>query len=268
MSGAYQGFGTFSAPPPRRKTPLVVGLVLLLVVVAGAVITGSLLEHTEPGTPVAQDGIWMTSTTGTTTSRRRTTTTTTTAGGSSAPVAPDWQTVRSSREKAAYDVPKDWEVGAPDLVVGFEDNEKNPVVLMHDVTTYLPEACPNAAGSYRGHTGFVSAGDLDLSEASRIGTRAFADAAALNADNTRSPVSYTDPKPAKVDSGRVDAYVATATLTVDHPGPCPSPTVLFTGVAFKSGTKTVLFMMYQDQGVSDSLPADIADKVISSLRPA
>ncbi|WP_156893618.1 hypothetical protein [Actinokineospora enzanensis] len=270
----YQGFGMYDPPPPprppRNRTPLVVGLALAVVVAIGAVVTVVLVNRDDsdqvadpPPTTRTVDPPRSVTKPPTTTRKPGKTPTTTPAE----PAVPGWQPVQSDREHAGYDVPKDWEIATPDTIVGFEDNDGKPTAVMHDVATYKPEACPNSRGSYRGHTGFVSAGTVDPQRAAVNGVRLFAEAAALNKDGSKAPVSTADPTPVKVADGKVDAVLATATLTVNEPGDCPSPTVSFTAVAFTNGSQTTLFMMYLDQGVPDALPNDVAARVVSSLRP-
>ncbi|SDC32113.1 hypothetical protein [Actinokineospora iranica] len=283
QGGGYQGFGMYPQrqpePPKPNRTPLIVTLVVVVVVAIGAVTTLLLVNRdSDDPAPVAAPSSSAEKTTAdrptatrkpVTSSPRPTTSTTPTDVSQIKvdPVISGWQGVLSPKEGVAYDVPKDWEVEKPSVIVGFDDNEGKPTAVMHGVSTYKPEACADVKGSYRGHVGFVSAGTAEPERAARNGAKLFADAAALNADGSKAPVTVTDPVPAKVDHGKIDAVSATATLTVNQPGECSSPTVLFTTVAFKNGANTVLFMMYMDQGTPDALPADIAAQVVSSIRP-
>ncbi len=285
QQGGYQGFGMYPQggppmPPPKpNRTPLIVSLVVLVVVAIG-VVTTLLVVDNDDDQPIA--GPPSTTETTTTTAKspsttRRPTSTTRRPTTSSTPTEVDqikvdpviagWQGVLSYKEGVAYDVPKDWEVETPGTIVGFEDNAGKPTAVMHGVTTYKPDACPASRGSYRGHGGFVTAGTTDPTRAAQNGVKLFADAAALNKDGTSAPVAVTPPVATKVGEGKIEAVTATATLTVTEPGACPSPTVLFTSVAFKNGANTVLFMMYMDQGTPDALPKETADKLITSLRP-
>ncbi|GAA2985463.1 hypothetical protein [Actinokineospora diospyrosa] len=261
----YQSFGTYPPPlppppPPRKRTRLFVLLAILLVVAVGAVVTVVvLLDNNPQPVAVAQDP----------------TLAPPPPAGTHQPkpsdarvpaITPGWQGVLSIKEQVAYDVPKDWKVESPGTQVGFNDNDSHPVAIMHGATTYKPEACPDSRGSYRGHTGFVSVGSTDPQRAALNGVRLFADAAALNPDDTRAPVAITDPKPTTIANG-TPAVTATARVTITHPTVCPSPTILFTSVAFKNGNSTALFMMYLDEGVPDALAPDIAEQIIKSIRP-
>ncbi|GLZ40066.1 hypothetical protein [Actinokineospora sp. NBRC 105648] len=279
--GGYQGFGMYGPPqpPPRNRTPLIVALVALVVVAIGVTAT-VLLVNRDDSTPIAGPSSTEeapTTTTSTRTTARRPTTSSRPPSTSSTPtdveditvppVTAGWQGVLSYKEQVAYDVPKDWEIETPGTIVGFEDNAGKPSAVMHGVTTYKPEACPNSRGSYRGHAGFVTAGGATPEQAAANGVKIFADAAALNKDGSKAPVALSPAAPTKVAGGKLAAVIATATMTVTEPGDCGSPTILFTAVAFKNGSSTALFMMYMDQGVSDALPAEISDKVIASVRP-
>ncbi|MDQ3577951.1 MAG: hypothetical protein M3443_10210 [Actinomycetota bacterium] len=290
QGGGYQGFGMYQQPPPGpnkpNRTPWIIALVAVLVVGLGVTTTLILTDKDDAG-PIAGPGKSSEQATKTTEPTKASTSTSatvrqpsTTSRASGAPRTPSsvdeitidpvivgWQGVWSYKENVAYDVPTEWQIDSPGVIVGFEDNTGKPTAVMHGVSTYRPEACPTVDGSYRGRIGLVTADKLDPTDAAGRGAKLFADAAALNADGTKAPVTFTEPVPTKVNQGKIEAMMATATLTVTKPGECPSPTVQFTSVAFKAGAKTALFMMYMDQGVPDALPKEIADQIISSLRP-
>ncbi|OLR94099.1 hypothetical protein BJP25_09760 [Actinokineospora bangkokensis] len=279
QQGGYQGFGMYQQPPgqpPRKsRTPWVIAAVVVLVLAIGGV--GALIYfNQDEDQPVAGPPTSSSAPTSAP-STQKSTSTSKKPSTSSTPtqvedilvdsVVTGWQGVLSYKENVAYDVPKDWVVETPGTIVGFEDNNGKPVAVMHGVTTYKEDACTSVKGSYRGHAGFVTAGTTEPERAATNGVKLFADAAALNPDGTTAPVQAEAAKPTKVNAGKVDAFIATAVLTVNQPGECPSPSVLFTAVAFKNGANTALFMMYQDQGVSDALPTESAEKIVQSIRP-
>jgi len=280
--GGYQGFGMYQPPEPPKgnRTPWIIVAVVVLVVAIGGVTTLFLVNRddeqpiADPGTsssapPPPSSGQKTTSSAPRTTARQPSTSSTPTEVEDILvdSVVSGWQGVLSFKEKVAYDVPKDWEVETPSTIVGFEDNDGKPTAVMHGVTTYKPDACTSVKGSYRGRAGFVTAGTTEPARAASNGVKLFADSAALNPDGSKAQVAVTEATPTKVNAGRIEAFTATATLTVTQPGECPSPTVVFTAVAFKNGENTALFMMYQDQGVSDALPAETAAKMVESIRP-
>jgi hypothetical protein len=265
--GGYGGPG--GGPPRRNNLPWILGLVAL-VVVAGVTATVLLINKDDESTNAAGSPTSEKATPTTETTPPPTTDTTSLSPEDiqTDPVIPGWQGVLSSRDKAAYDVPPDWKVESPGTIVGFEDNEGNPVALMHGVATYKPDACPDSPGSYRGHVGFVTADDLDPKKAAPGAAKLFADAAALQEDGTKLPVKVSAPTRVKVAQDSVAAVRASATITNAQPDGCDAPSVVFTAIAFKTGDQTALFMMYLDQGTADALPADVAEQLISSVRPA
>lgn len=278
--GGYQGFGLYQQqppPPPRKpdRTPWIVAAAAVVVVAVGVVTTLLLVDsRSDPGTPIAATTSTPPPPSSSSSSTKRPSPRPTTSKTPTEvkdilvePVVEGWQGVLSPKEGVAYDVPPDWKVQTPGTIVGFEDNDGKPAAVMHGVSTYKDGACPGARGSYRGHVGFATADELALDVAARGGVKLFAESAALNPDGSKAPVVVNEIAPRKVGQGKVDAVTATAVLTVTQPGECPSPSVLFTSVAFKVGTRTALFVMYMDQGVPDALPAEVAEKVIASLRP-
>ncbi|WP_424185525.1 hypothetical protein ACOBQX_27080 [Actinokineospora sp. G85] len=278
---SYQGFGMYQQPPPgppkSNRTPWIVVAVVVLVAAIGGVAT-LLWINKDGDEPAAAPGPSSSQQAPeTTSSSRKSTSRPTTSARPSTPsnvedilvesVVTGWQGVLSYKEGVAYDVPKDWKVATPDTIVGFADNEGKPTAVMHGVTTYKPDACTAVKGSNRGNAGFVTAGQTEIERAAVNGVKLFAEAASLNPDNTKAPVQLSEPSPTKVAAGKVDAVTATAVMTVDQPGECPSPTVKFTSVAFKNGENTMLFMLYHDQGTPDALPDDVVTKIIQSIRP-
>ncbi|MGQ0841816.1 hypothetical protein [Actinokineospora sp.] len=270
----YQGLGMYPQPGKPNRTPVIVALVAAMVVVIGVAVTVFVASGGSDPEPVAAPQSTESAPTSSTSRRRASTspppaskTPTEVSDITVDPVIAGWQGVLSFKEKVAYDVPPGWKPEKPGVLVGFEDNEGKPTATMHGVSTYKPDACTGVRGSYRGRVGLVTAGKVETTLAAKNGVKLFAEAAALNTDGSKSPVTATEPVSTKVAQGKIDAVLATATLTVDQPGDCPSPTVLFTAVAFKNGADTALFMMYADQGVPDALAPDVAQQVIASLRP-
>lgn len=279
--GGYQGFGMYQPPEPPKSNsaPWIIALVALLVLGGGGVgayflLSGDDKPEQQPIAGPSSSSAAPTTTKGKpspvkTTAKKPTTAKTPTEVEEIKvdAVTPGFQGVLSYKEKVAYDIPTDWKIETPGMVVGFEDNAGKPKAIMHGVSTYRENACTNVRGSYRGHVGLVSVDNLELPLGAKNGVKVFAEAAALNKDNSMAPVTYTEPVATKVGQGKIDAMMAKATLTVNQPGECSSPTVEFTSVAFKiGGGKTAIFISYMDQGVPDALPAATLDKVIASLR--
>jgi hypothetical protein len=254
-------------PPKPNRTPLIVAAIVFVVAVVGVVTTLFLVNNGNNKHDAS----------GPRTSVQPTSHSTPTAASTSlspegdvptSPVIPGFQGVKSQRDGAAYDVPADWKVETPDTLTGFEDNNGKPVAVIHAVSTYKPDACPNDPGSYRAHVGFASAGQVDPRTAAKGEAKIMADGAAINDDGSRSPVTVSEATATKVDQGTIDAMTATATVTeTSQSGQCTAPSQVITTVAFSTGANTALFVYYGDQGVADALPDAVLQQVISSLRP-
>ncbi|MBE7187188.1 MAG: hypothetical protein INR67_02755, partial [Jatrophihabitans endophyticus] len=184
------------------------------------------------------------------------------------PLISGWHGVLSPKEKVAYDVPPGWKVETPGTLVGFEDNKGRPIAIMHGVSTYRSDACPTVPGSYRGHTGFATAGDLAPTAAARAGVSVFARGVALRDNGSRAPISRTQLAGIRVDRGKIEAEYARATVSLNDKSDCGSPSVVVVAVAFRTGPHaTALFIGYFDQGVRDALQISTARKIFTTLRP-
>lgn len=181
---------------------------------------------------------------------------------------PGWQPVADSRTSVAYDVPGDWKVESPTVLVGFED-ESGPRVAMHAVATYKDDACANVRGSYRGRTGIMGnrMEGIKPRQAAEAGALLWA-AAAAEVPTDDPSIPTPEAKRISLD-GDLEAWRATVTITPPEDGDCAAPKLRFTTVSFtpRDGGGVVLFVMYTDLGVPDALPGDVANKIISTLRP-
>lgn len=242
----YQGLGAFSPDDDRRpgpnRTTVVVGVIVTLLLVVGGAATAFFL--TRDDSPRADDP-------------PKPAPSTSAAG---------WQDVVSAKDAAAYDVPEGWRVEAPEFVTGFEGGSGKLRQGLHGASTYKPEACPDVPGSIRGRAGFATADGDDPAAVAKQAAVDWAEAAV----GLKPGSGQVAPEPAKsvqIAGGKLTASVVTA--EVDAPeGECSAPRIKVIAAAFQpSGGRTVLFVMYQDQGVEDELDATTADTVVRSLRP-
>lgn len=180
-------------------------------------------------------------------------------------MVPGWQPVLSQKEGAIFDVPDDWTVESPGTLTGFEDGAGRKVI-MHGVATYRDGFCKNAANSYRGGAGFMTAGDADPKKVPQIAAKLWATAAGeLPEDSPK--VTSSAPKRVTIAGGQ-DAWMSTAVVKNPVKSECPPPSLKVTAVAFvpREGGDTALFIMHTDEGVEDPLPPAEAKKIIDSLR--
>lgn len=179
-------------------------------------------------------------------------------------VVPGWSAV-DSRELVAYDVPPDWSVEQGSLLVGFQ--AEAGLVIMHNSACYQDRACPGDASSSRGRAGLVSTKESSPRQAAAAASEQWAKVAASDDGGPGASVGDTSVTTIKVAAGSVEATAATTVLTIPQPQPCQAPSMTFTAVSFEVKGRVVVFMLYLDQGVADALPADVATRILGSLRP-
>lgn len=277
----YQGLGAFSSPdggrePGKRRTWVVVGIVAALLLLGGGATAFFLTRDLNPQAddpPKPPPSTSTTTTSGTTsgTTTHKTTTTTPPTTEPSGPHIVDasvagWRGVLSQREEFAYDVPKDWRVEAPEFVTGFRDDSGDLRLELHGVSTYRPEACPDAKGSIRGRAGFAESADDDPKTATKEAAVAWADSA-IGLDAGSGKVNPSAPRSVPIADGKLSATVVTAEVKAPK-GACSAPRIKVTAAAFSpSSGPTLVFVMYMDQGVDDELDDGITDTIVRSLRP-
>lgn len=178
---------------------------------------------------------------------------------------PGWQGILSEKDNAAYDLPPDGWDTKPGIISGYPEG---PVqVVMHETSTYKRHACPEIESSSRGQVGFVTVDNLEVPVAARGAVRVWAQAGGSGADGKVPDVPLPETTQIPIDGGKTQATSATATFTPPASERCRAPSVQVTSAAFKSGTKTVCFLIVTDQQVPDALPAEDAKKILASLRP-
>lgn len=180
-----------------------------------------------------------------------------------------WSTVKG-REQVAFDVPADWTVEAADTFAGFDSHsmtEAPQLVVMHDLASYRSGACPHLQASSRGRAGFVVPGDLAGPDAAAEISEKWAYVVSLDNAGERPRVGPTTVTPVLVDGGTIPAVEATTIVSIIHPEPCQPPAMAFTAVTLHVAGQLVVFVLYTDEGVADSLGPDVARRIITSLRP-
>lgn len=184
-------------------------------------------------------------------------------------VVPGWTTV-VGRKLVAFDVPSSWAVENGDTLVGFETHSMSDapqLVVMRDVASYLNGACPHLEASSRGRAGFVVAGDLAGPDAAAEISQRWAYVVSVDSGGERPRLGATTTTPVLVAGGTIAAVEATTILTITHPRPCQAPAMAFTAVSFHVAGQLVVFMLYTDEGVADSLRPEVARRILTSLRP-
>ncbi|MEP6797101.1 MAG: hypothetical protein ABI890_03085 [Lapillicoccus sp.] len=185
-----------------------------------------------------------------------------------AAVVPGWTAVEA-REFVAFDVPPDWTVEKGDLIMGFEyhDSSDARLVLMHNVASYRDGVCAGQPASSRARAGFVVPADLGPHEAAPELSERWASVAGLDQGGREAVLSRTQTVTTTVANGTILATESTTLVRFPTPKPCQAGAMAFTAVSFEIRGEVVVFMVYTDEEVADSLAPEVVTKVIASLRP-
>jgi hypothetical protein len=280
--GQYQGsyptspFGAFGAPPheqsqpgprypggqpPRRRTGLVVGLAVLGALVVLTAVAGAYFVLAAKRT----DGAAVASTTTVSTSPRAGGQSATPTGTAKAPAAvvPGWQVAMSSKRKLAYDVPPDWKVLGEDTIIGFEDAE-GPKVGMSGAATYKDGSCAESEGATRAVAGFSGYQDTDLGMVAADAAGKWGRYGYLGPADEAPEVDVATATPITVNG--IEGAHATATVRITTPAPCAPPAAKVHAVAVPAQQGATVFVILADQETPDSLPDDVALRILDTIR--
>lgn len=180
-----------------------------------------------------------------------------------------WKAVTSEKYGFTYDVPKSWKINSPTLLIGFEDKDGKPLAAMSATAEYRKGFCASERVASRAATGFNQYVDGTVPEVAEHAARKWAKAA-YTPDNGPEPnVSLSTPRTVSV--GRLEgAHVVVDVTAISQAAPCQPPRALVHVVAVpgREKGKTVVFVLYADQGVDDAAPKRTLQKIAGSLRPS
>lgn len=180
---------------------------------------------------------------------------------------PGWQVVVATKAGVAYDVPPDWKVDTPDTIIGFEDQQGNPLVGMNYAAGYKDGYCAGSSGSSRGGVGVNSTTTADPGQAAGETAQKWANAGYTSEINVPPTITAGTPQPVTV-SGTAGMLVRD-TLTMAQHNPCDPPTAEVDVVAVPLAppkTGCGLLILYADQGTPDSAPEQVLQQIVGSLR--
>lgn len=185
------------------------------------------------------------------------------------PVVPGWQGVAAVKHGVAYDVPPDWRVETPATLVGYDDPQGKPLVVMSGVATYKEGFCGGHRYSYRAHIGFSRTDLTDPTQAARNAVRDWADAGYADEPNGGSAQVIVDaPTTVQINGGATTATQVVGRVTVPAPKECDAPSVLLSAVAVPlPGGGLTVCVTEADQNVPGALPTAELQKIISTIRP-
>lgn len=192
------------------------------------------------------------------------------------PVVAGWKPVVSDDHPFAFDVPPDWTVESPGVIVGFE-TPGGDLLSLHGVARYKSNFCPSLDVSSRAQAGFTAIRADEVSgirEAAEETLMRWAEAAYSSADFAKQPrVTVTKAQPVPVFGGTVEAMEMTATVRPVEPNSCSPPSVAITAVvlplsADADAMRYHVHLTLADQETADALPAEVAVQIIGSIRRA
>jgi hypothetical protein len=192
------------------------------------------------------------------------------------PAIAGWKPVVSDDNPFAFDVPPDWTVENPGVIVGFEA-PGGELLSLHGVARFKSNFCPYLDVSARAQAGFTAIRADEVSgirQAAEETLLRWAEAAYSSADFAKQPrVSLTKSQPVRVFAGATEAMEVTATMRPVEPNGCSPPSVSITAVALPlsadaDSMRYHVHLTLADQEVGEGLPPEVTAKVISSIRRA
>lgn len=263
-----QGGAAYPAPGPyaarrRRMAPVLLAVAGAVVLVAAGITGGMLVRnsggHARPATVAAPPPSTSTSSTAAEPS-------------TTAAITKGWQSVLSTREGIAYDVPANWEVLSAGTLVGFEKPDKSgpfgykPYVAAHNPAEFHGRCTGN--GTYRAQTAVLNAGKIALPQAASGAAVLWTQGATMAENGTVHHLTPPPAKPLRLSGGSM-AEITSLTDTTQDPGAdCPAPKVTTTTVAMPVRGSTVVLIICADQGVADGVDAGTVSRIAQSLRAA
>lgn len=180
-------------------------------------------------------------------------------------LVPGWQVVLSHKHKASYDVPPGWKVEGDDYVVGFEDNNGNPLVGMSGAATYQQGFCPGHSGSVRGMIGVkdgnvTATGSLATSVAQQWAADGY-----MSSNGTPPKVTASPPQPVTIDG--IAGFVARDTVRPNPTTACAPPSAVVQVVILPANGGSILLIMVMDQDFPGAVTDSQMQQMINSFRP-
>lgn len=199
------------------------------------------------------------------TTRRSTSTTTTAAPKAPKAVVAGWKTAIHGARHVAYDVPPDWKVQSPGVIVGYED-ANGPISAMSAASSFRDGYCAGKSGSNRAIAGVPATqptGGL-ATEANRL-VQLWAKG--VSADWSKARTTFRAAAPT-VLTGGVKGQLAVATIEPNSADRCDPPVEIVVAVTFRSSIGTSGFVLTADQGPSDAAPRATVDRIVRTVRAA
>lgn len=198
------------------------------------------------------------------------------------PTVPGWKVVVNPKWGTAFDVPPDWEVKSPDLLIGFEDvkvdysdpkNWGKTIIVMGAPAVLKDNWCLSdddkdgrvdttalAAVGTKGAKGAKSTGDAALSQVDRWVYGGYTQ------PDTKSILRDATAKPYTTKSGVKGSIAWARSRNTPLKGKCASDGKAITFGFENSAGDFVAWCLYGATGVKDELPDSTITKILSTVR--
>jgi hypothetical protein len=183
-------------------------------------------------------------------------------------VVPGWNTVRSVKRAALYDVPPDWTVNSEDTLVGYQSKDGKLLVGATGSSSVGDDACGKnmslALAAVKHST------DGDLVGASTAEAQAWADAGFLDANDKHPALKTEEPERVTTLTGKpavivkVDATAAHTTGTCGLKGAAYA--ISATGFSGELGP-TAILVVVAGVGFDRAIPETEIKQILTTLRP-
>jgi hypothetical protein len=178
------------------------------------------------------------------------------------PVVHGWQAVPRPQRLVAFDAPPGWDVNSPEELLGFDDAQGNPTVLMGGSTQYRPKWCGTDERALAGTKG--AEGAKSTADAARTAAESWAKAAYVD-EYGGGRVLLSGAKPFH-DSHGVTGTEYTATVTGVPGKKCASDGVVDAVAVKAPDGKYAVWVLVADTGVHNAVPGATIDRMRGSLR--
>jgi hypothetical protein len=183
-------------------------------------------------------------------------------------VVPGWNTVRSVKRAALYDVPPDWTVNSEDTLVGYQSKDGKLLVGATGSASVGDDACGKnmslAISAVKHST------DGDLAGASTAQALEWADAAFRDANDKRPALKSEKPEQINTVTGKPAVIVKVDATAANTSGTCGTKGAVYaisaTGCTGQLGPTAILIVV-AGVGFDRAIPEAEIKQILTTLRP-
>jgi hypothetical protein len=183
-------------------------------------------------------------------------------------VVPGWNTVRSVKRAALYDVPPDWNVNSEDTLVGYQSNDGKLLVGATGSASVGDDACGKnmslAISAVKHST------DGDLAGASTSQALEWADAAFRDSNDKRPALKTEKPEQVNTLTGKPAVVVKVDATAAHTSGTCGTKGAVYaisaTGFTGELGPTAILIVV-AGVGFNRAIPEAEIRQILTTLRP-